>query len=128
MLPASLNFSHPAIESNPTFSTIGPQVAAKARSRRQQPGRSRRPALHLPRLPPSQWRSARTANAIERIHEEIKRRIKTQTVLPSADTAALLFRALLASGQTNIRKIDGRQISPQNPSIANLISPHNMVE
>jgi transposase-like protein len=40
------------------------------------------------RLPPSQWRSARTTNAIERLHEEFKRRIKTQTVLPSADTAA----------------------------------------
>jgi len=40
------------------------------------------------RLPPSQWRSVRTTNAIERLHEEFKRRIKTQTVLPSADTAA----------------------------------------
>jgi putative transposase len=59
------------------------------------------------RLPPSQWRSARTTNAIERLHEEFKRRIKTQTVLPSADTAAMLFWALLASGQTNMRKIDG---------------------
>jgi putative transposase len=48
------------------------------------------------RLPPSQWRSARTTNAIERLHEEFKRRIKTQTVLPSADTAAMLFWALLA--------------------------------
>jgi Transposase, Mutator family len=47
------------------------------------------------RLPPSQWRSARTTNAIERLHEEFKRRIKTQTVLPSADTAAMLFWALL---------------------------------
>ena len=42
------------------------------------------------RLSPSQWRSARTTNAIERLHEEFKRRIKTQTVLPSADTAAML--------------------------------------
>src|SRR5271168_5004478 len=54
------------------------------------------------RLPPSQWRSARTTNAIERLHEEFKRRIKTQTVLPSADTAAMLFWALLASGQINM--------------------------
>jgi hypothetical protein len=35
----------------------------------------------LTRLPPSQWRSARTTNAIERLHEEFKRRIKTQTML-----------------------------------------------
>ncbi len=59
------------------------------------------------RLPQSQWRSVRTTNAIERLHEEFKRRIKTQTVLPSADTAAMLFWALLASGQISMRKVDG---------------------
>ncbi len=59
------------------------------------------------RLPPSQWKSARTTNAIERLHGEFKRRIKTQTVLPSADTAAMLFWALLASGQINMRRVDG---------------------
>ena len=61
------------------------------------------------RLPPSQWRSARTTNAIERLHEEFKRRIKTQTVLPSAETAAMLFWALMASGQITMRKVDGWQ-------------------
>lgn len=61
------------------------------------------------RLPPSQWKSARTTNAIERLHEEFKRRIKTQTVLPSSDTPTMLFWALLASGQINMRKIDGWQ-------------------
>ena len=61
------------------------------------------------RLPPSQWRSVRTTNAIERLHEEFKRRIKTQTVLPSADTAAMLFWALMASGQISMRKVDGWQ-------------------
>jgi putative transposase len=67
------------------------------------------------RLPPSQWRSARTTNAIERLHEEFKRRIKTQTVLPSADTAAMLFWALLASGQTSMRKVDGWQTLETKP-------------
>jgi putative transposase len=67
------------------------------------------------RMPPSQWRSARTTNAIERLHEEFKRRIKTQTVLPSADTAAMLFWALLASGQINMRKIDGWQTLATKP-------------
>ncbi len=61
------------------------------------------------RLPSGQWRSVRTTNAIERLHEEFKRRIKTQTVLPSAETAAMLFWALLASGQINMRKVDGWQ-------------------
>jgi len=59
------------------------------------------------RLPLGQWRSARTTNAVERLHEEFKRRIKTQTVLPSVDTAAMLLWALLASGQIIMRKIDG---------------------
>src|SRR3954454_2071560 len=61
------------------------------------------------RLPTSQWKSARTTNAIERLHEEFKRRIKTQTVLPSAETVAMLFWALLASGQITMRKVDGWQ-------------------
>jgi transposase-like protein len=67
------------------------------------------------RLPPGQWRSVRTTNAIERLHEEFKRRIKTQTVLPSVDTAAMLFWALLASGQINMRKVDGWQTLATKP-------------
>jgi len=41
--------------------------------------------------------------------------VKTQTVLPSADTAAMLFWALLASGQINMRKIDGWQTLATKP-------------
>lgn len=67
------------------------------------------------RLPPSQWKSARTTNSIERLHEEFKRRIKTQTVLPSADTAAMLFWALMASGQITMRKVDGWQTLTTQP-------------
>jgi hypothetical protein len=43
------------------------------------------------------------------LHEEFKRRIKTQTVLPSAETTAMLFWAPLASGQITMRKVDGGQ-------------------
>src|ERR1700693_3569511 len=68
------------------------------------------------RLPDSQWRSARTTNAIERLHEEFKRRIKTQTVLPSAETAAMLFWALLAAGQITMRKVDGWQTLAEKPT------------
>ena len=67
------------------------------------------------RLPPSQWRSLRTTNAIERLHEEFKRRIKIQTVLPSADTAAMMFWALLASRQISMRKVDGCQTLATKP-------------
>lgn len=59
------------------------------------------------RLPKSQRKSARTTNAIERLYEGFKRRIKTQTVLPSAETAAMLFWSLRASGQITMRKVDG---------------------
>jgi hypothetical protein len=55
-------------------------------------------------------------NAIERLHEEFKRRIKTQTVLPSAETAAMLFWALLASGQIVMRKVDGWPTLSEKPS------------
>src|SRR6267378_4048632 len=67
------------------------------------------------RLPPTQWKSARTTNAIERLHEEFKRRIKTQCVLPSIETAAMMFWALLASGQINMRKVDGWQTLSTKP-------------
>ena len=68
------------------------------------------------RLPSVQWRSARTTNAVERLHEEFKRRIKTQTVLPSAATAAMLFWALLAAGQVTMRKVDGWQTLAEKPA------------
>jgi putative transposase len=59
------------------------------------------------RFPDDQWKSIRTTNAIERLHEEFKRRIKTQCMLPCAETACMLFWALLASGQITLRKVDG---------------------
>ncbi len=67
------------------------------------------------RFPPGQWKSIRTSNAIERLHEEFKRRIKTQTVLPCAESAAMLFWALLASGQITMRKVDGWQSPAEKP-------------
>jgi putative transposase len=68
------------------------------------------------RFPASQWKSIRTSNAIERLHEEFKRRIKTQTVLPAAETAAMLFWALMASGQITMRKVDGWKTLAEKPS------------
>lgn len=68
------------------------------------------------RLPVAQWKSVRTTNAIERLHEEFKRRIKTQTVLPSGETAAMLFWGLLASGQITMRKVDGSETLAERPT------------
>jgi hypothetical protein len=61
------------------------------------------------------------AHAPERLHEEISADYNdmiyaaTQTVLPSADTAAMLFWALLAPGQINMRKVDGWQTLTTKP-------------
>ena len=41
--------------------------------------------------------------------KEFRRRIKTRAVPPCAETVPMLFRALLASAQVQMRKIDGRQ-------------------
>ena len=68
------------------------------------------------RYPPEQWRSLRTTNAIERLHEEFKRRIKTQCLLPCAETAAMLFWALLASGQITLRRVDGWPTLERSPT------------
>lgn len=67
------------------------------------------------RYPEAQWRSIRTTNAIERLHEEFKRRVKTQCLLPCAETASMLFWGLLAGGQITLRKVDGWQSLAQTP-------------
>jgi transposase-like protein len=59
------------------------------------------------RRDPTQWKSARTTNPIEPLNGEFRRRIKTQTVLPCAETVPMLLWALLASGQIQMRKVDG---------------------
>ena len=73
------------------------------------------------RLPPSQWRSARTTNAIERLHEEFKRRIKTQTVLPPILPQCCSGRCLPQARSTCAKSMAGRR-SPQSPSISQLTS------
>ncbi len=44
-----------------------------------------------------------------RVSHPNKRRVKTQCALPNAETAAMLFWALMASGQITMRRVDGRQ-------------------
>ena len=41
-------------------------------------------------------------------------------MLPSAEAAATLFRALLASGQTTMREVDGWQSLGQSPSTSTI--------
>jgi transposase-like protein len=58
-------------------------------------------------FPKAQWKTLRTTNVIERLHEEFRRRIKTQGSLPSEDAALVLLFSLVASGQIKLRRIDG---------------------
>ncbi len=44
-----------------------------------------------------------------------KRQAKTQCALPNAETAAMLFWALMASGQITMRRIGGWQTLDQAP-------------
>ncbi len=60
---------------------------------------------------------------IERLHEEFRRRVKTQGSLPSEDAAVVLLFSLVASGQIELRRIDGwRKIA-----IAVVLSQHTVV-
>ncbi|HSE46252.1 MAG TPA: transposase [Gemmatimonadales bacterium] len=61
------------------------------------------------RFPKTQWKTLRTTNTIERLHEEFRRRVKTQGSLPTEDAAPVLLFSLVASGQIKLRKIDGWQ-------------------
>jgi transposase-like protein len=74
------------------------------------------------RFPKAQWKTLRTTNTIERLHEEFRRRVKTQGSLPSDDAALVLLFSLVASGQINLRRIDGwRKIATvlsQHPTVA----------
>src|SRR5207249_3739343 len=61
------------------------------------------------RFPKAQWKTLRTTNTIERLHEEFRRRVKTQGSLPTEDAALILLFGLVASGQIKLRRIDGWQ-------------------
>ena len=58
-------------------------------------------------FPRAQWKALRTTNVIERLNGEFRRRVKTQSALPSEDTAVVLLFSLVASGQISLRRIDG---------------------
>ena len=59
------------------------------------------------RFPKPQWKTVRTTNVIERLHEEFRRRVKTQGSLPPEDAALVLLFSLVVSGQIKLRRIDG---------------------
>ena len=58
-------------------------------------------------FPKAQWKTLRTTDTIERLHEEFRRRVKTRGSLPGADAALILLFSLVASGQIKLQRIDG---------------------
>lgn len=88
--------------------TLAPKVAASLLEGGEE-------LLTFYRFPQSQWKALRTTNAIERLHEEFRRRVKTQGSLPDTQTAEVLLFGLLASGQIQMRRIDGWQDMDQVP-------------
>lgn len=61
-------------------------MEAEMPGRGGQPRRSGGRLFSFTRLDPLQWIVARATNAIERLNEEFRRQIKTQTVLPCTET------------------------------------------
>ena len=59
------------------------------------------------RFPKGQWKTLRTTNVIERLNGEFRRRVKTQSSLPTEEAALSLLFGLVATGQVVLRRLDG---------------------
>lgn len=90
------------------WSKLAPKVAASLEEAGDE-------LLTFYRFPKTQWKSLRTTNAIERLHGEFRRRVKTQGSLPNAQAAELLLFGLLVSGQIRMQRINGWQELNQIP-------------
>ena len=66
-------------------------------------------------FPSAQRKALRTANALERINEEFRRRTKTRASLPSEEAALFLLFGLLRSGQVRLRRLVGWQDLTSSP-------------
>jgi transposase-like protein len=70
-------------------------------------------------FPASQWIALRTTNAIERLQQEFRRRVKTQGALPGEAAVLRLLFGLLVSGQIKLRRIKGyRDLQEQREAAA----------
>jgi transposase-like protein len=58
-------------------------------------------------FPPDQWKALRSTNLIERIHGELRRRIKTQATWSTEHGMLNLLHGLFAAGIIRLRRIDG---------------------
>lgn len=72
------------------------------------------------RYPKSQWKALRTTNAIERLNEEFRRRVKTQGSFPSESSVLVVLFGLVATGMIRMRRIDGWQDIPSSETRGSL--------
>lgn len=63
--------------------------------------------LTFSRYPKSQWKAIRTTNIIERLNQEFRRRIKTQSSFPTESSVLILLFGLVASGMVRMKRIGG---------------------
>lgn len=61
------------------------------------------------RYPKSQWKALRTANTVERLNQEFRRRIKTQGAFPTESSVLVLLFGMVASGMIRLRRIVGHE-------------------
>lgn len=59
------------------------------------------------RFPEEMWKCLRTTNVIERVHGEMRRRVKTQAALPGEDAVLNLVYGLFVAGVIRLRRLDG---------------------
>lgn len=70
------------------------------------------------RFPQEMWKGLRTTNVIERIHGEMRRRMKTQAALPNEEAVLNLVYGLFVAGVVRLRRLDGwRKIGEARASI-----------
>jgi len=118
-LPCS-HLAWPARRPRGAHSANDPAASSGRRPKHRRGPENQDKLFTFTRLPQSQWKSARTTNAIERLNEGFRRRVKTQTVLPCAETVPMLLWALMASGQSIMRRVDGRETLGQPVTDATL--------
>ena len=76
-------------------------------------------------FPKQQWKTIRTTNVIERINEEFRRRVKTQGFFPTESCALVLLYSLVASGQINLRRLDGYARRPNSDLLSSCAAAHS---
>jgi transposase-like protein len=64
-------------------------------------------------FPRAMWKSLRTTNPLENLNREFRRRTKTQASFSTDEAAVTLLFGLVASGQIQLRRIDGYKKLPE---------------